>query len=230
MQTISIKIYGGPQLSRQKQNARVKSKTLASKAKQSRQKQNHGVKSETVASKAKQSRQKQNSRVKSKDPKCIRAIVSSKTLSITRFHLHVFNVEIQLIALKNFVGNLPTIRTELASITCSCQSRDGIQKDFQTGICPHLVSLRFSSRNMRFADDHPEVIDAYLTMKLSCGPFRLVLRSSVRSTLLLQSSWGDSEENEPGKWRLILELFSAPAQSVNDGNSSELYSLHYTSG
>ena len=74
---------------------------------------------------------------------------------------------------------------------------------------------------MRFADDHPEVIDAYLTMKLSCGPFRLVLRSSVRSTLLLQSSWGHSEENQPGKWRLILELFS------DDGNSAELYSLYY---
>ena len=65
--------------SRQKQNARVKSKTLASKAKQShqkqiilaskakqsRQKQNHGVKSKTVASKAKQSRQKRKNRVKS---------------------------------------------------------------------------------------------------------------------------------------------------------------------
>ena len=92
---------------------------------------------------------------------------------------------------------------------------------------PHLVSLRSSSRNMRFADDHPEVIDAYLTTKLSCGPFRLALRSSVRSTLLLQSSWGHSEENQPGKWRLILELSSAPAQSVNDGITAELYSFHY---
>ena len=65
---------GGPQLSRQKQNARVKSKTLASKAKQWRQKQNHRVKSKTVASKAKRclastakrSRQKPNARVKIK--------------------------------------------------------------------------------------------------------------------------------------------------------------------
>ena len=79
---------------------------------------------------------------------------------------------------------------------------------------------------MRFADDHPEVTDAYLT-KLPCGPSRLALRSSVRSTLLLQSSWGHSEENQPGKWRLILELPSAPAQSVSDGITAELYSLHY---
>ena len=81
---------------------------------------------------------------------------------------------------------------------------------------------------MRFADDHPEVIDAYLTTKLSCGPFRLDLRSSVRSTLLLQSSWGHSEENQPGKWRLILDLSSAPAQSVNDGITAELYSIRFT--
>ena len=64
-------------------------------------------------------------------------------------------------------------------------------------------------------------------MKLSCGPFRLALRSSVRSTLLLQSSWGHSEENQPGKWRLVFELSSAPAQSVNDGITAELYLLHY---
>ena len=38
---------------------------------------------------------------------------------------------------------------------------------------------------------------------------------------------GHSEENQPGKWRLILELSSAPAQSVNDGITAELYSLHY---
>ena len=63
---IPTNFYGGPQVSRQKQNARVKSKTLASKAKRSRQKQNARVKSKTIASKAKPSRQKQNSRVKSK--------------------------------------------------------------------------------------------------------------------------------------------------------------------
>ena len=57
--------------------------------------------------------------------------------------------------------------------------------------------------------------------------FAWLFRSSVRSTLLLQSSWGHSEENQPGKWRLILELSSAPAQSVNDGITAELYSLHY---
>ena len=60
-----IDFYGGPQLSRLKQNARVKSKTLTSKAKQSRQKQNHRVKSKTVASKAKRLRQRQNNRIKS---------------------------------------------------------------------------------------------------------------------------------------------------------------------
>ena len=46
-------------------NCHVKSKTLASKAKQSRQKQNHRVKSKPVASKAKRLRQQQNNRVKS---------------------------------------------------------------------------------------------------------------------------------------------------------------------
>ena len=52
--------YGGPQLSRQKQNACVKSKTIASKANYS------GIKSKKIASKAKPSRQKQNSRIESK--------------------------------------------------------------------------------------------------------------------------------------------------------------------
>ena len=58
--------YGGPQLSRQKQITRVKSKSLASKANHSRQKQITRVKSKSLASKANHSRQKQNTRVKSK--------------------------------------------------------------------------------------------------------------------------------------------------------------------
>ena len=49
--TTRVHISALPSTARQKQNARVKSKTLASKAKQSRQKQNHRVKSKTVASK-----------------------------------------------------------------------------------------------------------------------------------------------------------------------------------
>ena len=54
--------------------------TVTSKAKRSRQKQNARVKSKIMASKAKRSRQKQNSRVKSKTvaskAKCIRALVA----------------------------------------------------------------------------------------------------------------------------------------------------------
>ena len=53
-------------VSRQKQKSRVKSKSLASKAKVSRQKQKSRVKSKTLAAKAKRSPQKQNARRKSK--------------------------------------------------------------------------------------------------------------------------------------------------------------------
>ena len=63
---LDLLLYGGPQLSRQKQKSRVKSKTLAAKAKLSRQKQKSRVKSKSLASKAKRSRQKQNARRKSK--------------------------------------------------------------------------------------------------------------------------------------------------------------------
>ena len=80
--------YGGPQLSRQKQKSRVKSKSLASKAKVSRQKQKSRVKSKSLASKAKVSRQKQNARRKSKtlaakakrSPQKQNSRVKSKTL------------------------------------------------------------------------------------------------------------------------------------------------------
>ena len=62
-----VLFYGGPQLSRQKQKSRVKSKSLASKAKRSPQKQNARCKSKTLAAKAKRSPQKQNARRKSKE-------------------------------------------------------------------------------------------------------------------------------------------------------------------
>ena len=37
------------------------------------------------------------------------------------------------------------------------------------------------------------------------------------------------KKNKPGKWRLIMDLSSPPGESVNDGISSELLSVSYTS-
>jgi len=37
------------------------------------------------------------------------------------------------------------------------------------------------------------------------------------------------KKNKPGKWQLIMDLFSPQGCSVNDGISSELSSINYTS-
>jgi len=80
---------------------------------------------------------------------------------------------------------------------------------------------------MLSALEHPEVVQKYLQeecqMGRVLGPFDLGELPGVHV-----SKFGViPKSNQPGKWRLILDLSSPNGASVNDGIQKELCSLQY---
>ncbi|CAB4023943.1 Hypothetical predicted protein [Paramuricea clavata] len=94
---------------------------------------------------------------------------------------------------------------------------DGIQHGFRTGFCPELVHLRSSSRNMRSASDHPDVVDAYIGTELSKGRVIGPFTDPPVPNLHCSPFGVIPKKNQPGKWHLILDLSSPDSHSVNDG-------------
>ena len=102
----------------------------------------------------------------------------------------------------------------------------GLRHGFHLGF-NHKISLKSASGNMASAIANPQVIDNYLHTEVQlgrvAGPF---LWPPFQSRHV--SRFGAiPKRNQPGKWRLILDLSSTTGHSVNDGIASEDYSLQY---
>ena len=104
---------------------------------------------------------------------------------------------------------------------------DGIRDGFHVGFVPATVTLRSRSRNLTSALDHPGVIDQYLATEVAlhrvAGPFP----SPPLPDLQVSPFGVIPKRNQPGKWRLILDLSSPHGSSVNDGIPKDPYSMHY---
>ena len=105
----------------------------------------------------------------------------------------------------------------------------GIRDGFRIGFDPSLVSLKSASSNMRSSAEHPSVIDSYLQAEVSsgrvAGPFPVPPLPSLH-----RSRFGViPKNNQPGKWRLILDLSSPAGQSVNDGIPKPPFTVQYVS-
>ena len=85
---------------------------------------------------------------------------------------------------------------------------------------------------MRSALDHPEVVQQYLDKECSLGrmlgPFSAAEMSRLPVCHINRFGVIPKGHNTE-KWRLITNLSFPPSGSVNDGISSELCSLTYTS-
>ena len=103
----------------------------------------------------------------------------------------------------------------------------GIQEGFRIGYERGGHLLGSARKNMRAAGENPQVIKDYLEVerkrRVLLGPFE---RSEVPDVHI--SRFGViPKSNQPGKWRLIVDLSHPEGRSVNDGISSELCSLQY---
>ena len=105
----------------------------------------------------------------------------------------------------------------------------GNANGFRIGFSSPQACLRSSLRNLKSASLNPSVVDSYLATETAlthvAGPF---LDAPIPDFHI--SPFGViAKRNQPGQWRLILDLSSPTGHSVNDGTPKEPYSLHYAS-
>ena len=103
---------------------------------------------------------------------------------------------------------------------------EGIRQGFKLGF-NHTPYLRSAKRNKKSADDHPEVIDEYLANEIALGRVAGPFSHAPIPNLHISSFGVIPKNNQPGKWRLIVDLSSPGGSSVNDGIGAEEFSLQY---
>ena len=69
---------------------------------------------------------------------------------------------------------------------------------------------------MRSAFDHPSVVDDYLKVEVSCGRVAVPFTTPPVPGLHVSRFGVIPKNNQPGKWRLILDLLSPEGHSIND--------------
>ena len=102
----------------------------------------------------------------------------------------------------------------------------GISSGFRIGF-NHSHTVLSASSNLPTSND--SIIEDYLEREVALSRMWKFPRNySIPGTQI--SPLGlVPKKNKPGKWRLIMDLSSPPGESVNDGISSELSSVSYTS-
>lgn len=103
----------------------------------------------------------------------------------------------------------------------------GLREGFHIGFDASSVSLQSSSSNMRSALEHPSVVDDYLQVEVSCGRVAGPFATPPVPGLHVSRFGVIPKNNQPGKWRLILDLSSPEGHSVNDGIPKTPFSVQY---
>ena len=101
----------------------------------------------------------------------------------------------------------------------------GIREGFRIGFSRECRCTS-AAGNMRSALDNPQPVDEFLQTEVQAG--RVVGPFQNPGGVQISRFGVIPKANQPGKWRLILDLSSPRFRSVNDGISSEWCSMHYT--
>lgn len=103
----------------------------------------------------------------------------------------------------------------------------GVQWGFQVGFAAPAGSLKSASSNMHSALEHPSIIDNYLETEVSLGRVAGPFPSPPFPNLHISRFGVIPKSNQPGKWRLILDLSAPAGHSVNDGIPKPPFSIQY---
>ena len=102
----------------------------------------------------------------------------------------------------------------------------GLREGFHIG-CDRQHQLRSAQKNMPSANEHKEAVEQYLERELAAGQIMGPLEGEEGKDIHI-SRLGVVPKGA-GRWRVITDLSFPPGGSVNDGISSHLCSLQYTS-
>ena len=105
----------------------------------------------------------------------------------------------------------------------------GLREGFRIGFEPSMVNLKSASSNMHSSFEHPFVIDSYLQTEVSSGRVAGPFSAPPFPSLHISRFGVIPKNNQPGKWRLILDLSSPVGHSVNDGIPKPPFTVQYVS-
>ena len=105
----------------------------------------------------------------------------------------------------------------------------GLREGFRIGFESSMVNLKSASSNMRSSFEHPFVIDSYLQTEVSSGRVAGPFSAPPFPSLHISRFGVIPKNNQPGKWRLILDLSSPVGHSVNDGIPKPPFTVQYVS-
>lgn len=101
----------------------------------------------------------------------------------------------------------------------------GIREGFRLGF--NMTPLRPAKRNKKSAEEHPDVVDEYLSNEVALGRVAGPFDVPPLPSLHISSFGVIPKSGQPGKWRLIVDLSSPDGSSVNDGIDPDSFSLQY---
>ena len=104
--------------------------------------------------------------------------------------------------------------------------RDGFRLGFQRESDKDLV-ISLARKNMKSADENPQVVRDYLEAELRRGTMLGPLSREEVPEVHLNRFGVIPKSSQPGKWRLIVDLSYPEGRSVNDAISPEQCSLQY---
>ena len=104
----------------------------------------------------------------------------------------------------------------------------GLREGFRIGLDYGAARLLSAKRNLSSASSHTAVIDKYVAKERACGRLVGPIRPEACSRVHLSPFGVIPKSNQPGRWRLIVDLLSPRSQSVNDGILPARASLRYS--
>ena len=103
----------------------------------------------------------------------------------------------------------------------------GLREGFCIGFQSSMVNLKSASSDMH--SSFPFVIDSYLQSEVSSGRVAGPFSAPPFPSLHISRFGVIPKNNQPGKWRLILDLSSPVGHSVNDGIPKPPFTVQYVS-
>ena len=105
----------------------------------------------------------------------------------------------------------------------------GIQYGFRVGFSYTQQTLKGKPRNLLSTQDHPAVVDAYISKELALGRIVHIPDPGILPWFHCSPIGIIPKKHKPDKWRLIVDLSAPDGHSVNDGIEKALCSLTYIS-
>ena len=105
----------------------------------------------------------------------------------------------------------------------------GITQGFHIGASRAAIQFKSADRNLQSVQANPTLVEQHIHEEVRAFRLRGPLPPVLASTCHTSPIGLISKPNQPGEWRLIVDLSSPMGGSINDAIGSDICSLRYAS-